>query len=372
MKEEVMKENDQEKLFSIECDAMSMTEQPKSLKYRFVWVIEKFSELTQANGYSIESCDLIFKGPCDIERKWKLKVYPNGISSNYNGKVSVDLISMTKCSVNASYKIATLDKTKTITNNNIKGQYVFYEESEASYDNAALYSFAVKSLLEEQLQPDDTLIIVCDITEEPARRTVSMTDRMLVKNGNPMMLFNSVYHKELVKDMSNIFMKKENGHDVLINCGDKVFYCHKFMLSARSQVFHAMFNSDMVENKSCSVNVEDFHPNVMEEMLQYIYTGCTLAIDKYGRELLAVAEKYQLEKLKTCCEEYLSGTLDVENCIDLLLLGDLNQAKTLKETALEFFSKNLSSFKEGDWKKRLNDYPILAIEVMECLFSKKI
>ena len=97
-----------------------------------------------------------------------------------------------------------------------------------------------------------------------------------------------------------------------------------------------------------------------------------MAIDKYGRELLAVAEKYQLLKLKTCCEEYLSGTLDVENCIDLLLLGDLNQAKTLKETALEFFSKNLSSFKEGDWKKRLKDYPILAIEVMECLFSKKI
>jgi len=239
-------------------------------------------------------------------------------------------------------------------------------------NNSALYSFAVKSLLAEQLQPDDTLTIVCDIIEEPTRRTLSMTDRMWMKNGNPMMLLNSVYHKELVKDMNNIFMNKDNGHDVLVNCGDHVFYCHKFLLSARSQVFHAMFNSDMVENKSGSVNVEDFHPNVMKEMLQYIYTGCTLAIDKYGRELLAVAEKYQLLKLKTCCEEYLSGTLDVENCIDLLLLGDLNQAKTLKETALEFFSKNLSSFKEGEWKKRLNDHPILAIEVMECLFSKKI
>ena len=61
-----------------------------------------------------------------------------------------------------------------------------------------------------------------------------------------------------------------------------------------------------------------------------------MAIDKYGRELLAVAEKYQLLKLKTCCEEYLSGTLYVENCIDLIFLGDLNQAKTLKETALEY------------------------------------
>ena len=99
-------------------------------------------------------------------------------------------------------------------------------------------------------------------------------------------------------------------------------------------MFHAMFNSDMVENKSGSVDVEDIHPNVMKEMLQFIYAGFTLAIDKYSWELLAAAEKYQLEKLKNCCEEYLSGTLDVENCIDLLLLGDLNQAKTLKETAL--------------------------------------
>ena len=94
-------------------------------------------------------------------------------------------------------------------------------------NNSALYSFAVKSLLAEQLQPDDTLTIVCDIIEEPTRRTLSMTDRMWMKNGNPMMLLNSVYHKELVKDMNNIFMNKDNGHDVLVNCGDQVFYCHK-------------------------------------------------------------------------------------------------------------------------------------------------
>jgi len=365
-----MKEEEEEKSFSIECDAMCKTEQPKYLKYRFVWVIEKFSELSLPRGKFLESCDLIYKGPCDVERKWKLNVYPNGLNSEYEGKVSVDLVNLTKSNLYAGYKLSTLDKDKKMTNNNVKGEREFRVGGSAN--NSALYSFAVKSLLAEQLQPDDTLTIICDIIEAPTRRTLSMTDRMWMKSGNPMMLLNSVYHKELVKDMNNIFMNKDNGHDVLVNCGDQVFYCHKFMLSARSQVFHAMFNSDMVENKSGSVTVEDFHPNVLKEMLQYIYTGCTLAIDKYGRELLAVAEKYQLLKLKTCCEEYLSGTLDVENCIDLLLLGDLNQAKTLKETALEFFSKNLSSFKEGEWKKRLNDHPILAIEVMECLFSKKI
>ena len=43
----------------------------------------------------------------------------------------------------------------------------------------------------------------------------------------PMILFNSVYHKELVKDMNNVFTDKENGYNFIINCGDQVFYCHK-------------------------------------------------------------------------------------------------------------------------------------------------
>jgi len=102
MKGEVMKEKEQEKSFSIECDTMCKTEQPKSLKYRFVWVIEKFSELTQPTGKYIESCVLLNKGLCDVERKWKMRVDPNGYTSSYNGKVSVDLISRTKGCVNAS------------------------------------------------------------------------------------------------------------------------------------------------------------------------------------------------------------------------------------------------------------------------------
>ena len=220
-----MKEKEQEKSFSIECDTMCKTEQPKSLEYRFVWVIEKFSELTQPTGKYIESCDLINKGLCDVERKWKLNVYPNGLNSEYEGKVSVDLVNLTKSNLYAGYKLSTLDKDKKMTNNNVKGEREFREGGSAN--NSALYSFAVKSLLAEQLQPDDTLTIVCDIIEEPTRRTLSMTDRMWMKSGNPMMLLNSVYHKELVKDMNNIFMNKDNGHDVLVNCGDQVFYCHK-------------------------------------------------------------------------------------------------------------------------------------------------
>merc|ERR1711915_1074412 len=83
------------------------------------------------------------------------------------------------------------------------------------------------------------------------------------------------------------------------------------MLSARSPVFEAMFFSNMAENKSGTVNVEDVDPDVMIEVLQYIYTGCSLNIDKHAMAILAASEKYLIEQLKGCCESVPSDSLKV-------------------------------------------------------------
>jgi len=371
MMEDESKNVDQNTSYSNDFDAICKTEHARPLKYKFLWIIEKFSELSQSTGDFIESCDLVYSGSNVFERKWRLRLYPYGRShyrGAYKGKVSLDLINHSGCNVDATYEISAFDQTKRKLNT-VKGQDDFNDGFCASNENESVFSFAERSVLGKQLLPDDTLSIVCEITEINSRRILSMTDERKEKI-YPLNLFNSIYHKELVKDLNNVFTDKNNGYNFIINCGDQVFYCHKFMLSARSPVFQAMFQSGFEENKAGSVEIGDINPNVMIEMLRYIYSGCTLAVEIYGKELLAAADKYQLDKLKNCCEEFISGTLNVENCIDLLLLGDLNQAKNLKKAALEFFTKNLRSSDSGDWKKRLKEHPILAIEVMECLFSK--
>ena len=80
-----------------------------------------------------------------------------------------------------------------------------------------------------------------------------------------------------------------------MKCQDKVFDCHQFMLSARytalklhqyihylhchhpcrSPVFRAMFQADMAEKKTKKVDIQDLHPDVVAEMLQFIYSGNT-------------------------------------------------------------------------------------------------
>ena len=62
--------------------------------------------------------------------------------------------------------------------------------------------------------------------------------------------------------------------------------------------FAAMFDHDMEEKKNSRVEVKDVEPEVMAELLRFIYTGKTATIDSMAAELLAAADKYALERLK--------------------------------------------------------------------------
>lgn len=60
---------------------------------------------------------------------------------------------------------------------------------------------------------------------------------------------------------------------------------------ARSVVFNAMFEHQMIEGKSNRVKIDDVDADVMYEMLRFIYTGKTSGIDKMADLLLAAADK---------------------------------------------------------------------------------
>ena len=65
------------------------------------------------------------------------------------------------------------------------------------------------------------------------------------------------------------------------------------------------------------------------------------------------------------CELKLSSSVNVGNCIDLLIFSDRNQASSLKSVALNFVSKNLKKVESSEWKKKLKDTPSLLVEVIK-------
>nr|CAH8858067.1 unnamed protein product [Trichobilharzia regenti] len=122
------------------------------------------------------------------------------------------------------------------------------------------------------------------------------------------------------------------------------FEAHKAILAARSPVFAAMFEHGMEESRANRVEITDMEPDTVAEVLRYIYTGQVVGMDRLAHELLAAADKYQLERLKTMCEEALVESLSVENACDIFGLSDMHNAEQLKAHTLEFIMLAKTSF----------------------------
>jgi speckle-type POZ protein len=134
--------------------------------------------------------------------------------------------------------------------------------------------------------------------------------------------------------------------DVTFNIRGRKFGAHKAILAMGSPVFAAMFTHPTKEMLSGEVEVEDVDPDVFQEVLRYMYTGSpqSTAMDTMALGLLAAAEKYLLDQLKTRCESHLIRKMSAKNCLDLLTRTTHHPAEHLKKFAIEYFRSYPSKF----------------------------
>jgi len=317
-----------------------------SSKHTFDWKILRISKLLE-NSFAGSYCSIespVFEATLSDEAKtmtkWLLILRP--VKVNYDYGFEVKLVKLSDVHVNFTASISVMGFDRSDRKRVIVERKLFVER---------------KCHFIEDAVEGDSLELVCEI--EIIEASMSMSSM--------------IHHKQFIKDLDHLFLDQTNNYDVTLTCGEKVFYCHKGILSARSPVFKAMFQSNMKENELGTVEIEDIQQEVVSELLQYIYSGTmSLNFEKYGKELLAAAEKYQVDQLKGACENELISKLDAENCIEMLLLGDRYKARNLKKSAFEFFKKNEEKFDTYDWDLVYEDDPKLMFDVMKCLLKNKI
>jgi speckle-type POZ protein len=86
--------------------------------------------------------------------------------------------------------------------------------------------------------------------------------------------------------------------DVTLCVEGKEFQVHQNILSARSPVFSAMFGHEMLESRERRVEISDLSADVVADLLRYVYSGVAPNLDHMAPELLAGADKYELNRLK--------------------------------------------------------------------------
>ena len=73
------------------------------------------------------------------------------------------------------------------------------------------------------------------------------------------------------------------------------------------------------------------NPDTVKDMLSCLYNNGTMAnLDKKARDLLPVAEKYDLSDLKTKCSISLVRQINLETAVELALLADLYHVENLR------------------------------------------
>ena len=344
-------------------NALCKTDIMENVKYTFVWRISKFSSRTEKHGEVLDSEEFTIKGPDDKITKWRVELYPRGDKECENDQMSLYLTKLTKEEeVNTNCVLSYLDA------NEVKQKII--ELGVTKYDSGKISSWGWEEVIDRTdlplHTPDDILTLILDIT------IVGKTKKSieLANSEKRYLALNENYHqKQLVHDFATLFLSKDHS-DIKIRCGGKVYDCHKNILASRSQVFKTMLESNMKEKMTGNIEIKNMDHEVFEDLMKYIYSGVAPNIDAHPQELFAAADLYQLEKLKELCELKLCSRFDVSNCIDLLILGDLHNAKKLKVSALEFVSKNMHKMKTCEWKQSLLAYPALVLEVMESVLPK--
>ena len=125
-------------------------------------------------------------------------------------------------------------------------------------------------------------------------------------------------------------------------------YAHKAILASRSPVFATMFTNNMKESATNTVSLVDIEPDVLKDLLTYIYCGECPNIKTHAESLLYQAEKYELSHLKSLCEEQLSYDIQIENAVRILLLADRCNAKQLKRNSLLFIIEHGDQVRETE------------------------
>jgi speckle-type POZ protein len=161
--------------------------------------------------------------------------------------------------------------------------------------------------------------------------------------------------------------------DVNFNIGGRDFSAHKNILSARSEVFAAMFQHPSKEKATNQIEIEDIEPDVFDQLLRFIYTG-RVQVDKLEVMvacLFTAADKYLLDQLKLTCQNHLLHHMSPENCV-VLLNGDLkNPTELLKEAAKFFWRLPSQVMATARWEQMEEENPRLLCQIQKFLFTTK-
>lgn len=321
------------------------------------WIIPKFSQYVTP-GESIESPTFGF----ECKEKWYLMFYPNGISKETKDELWLSLCCKSKNKLvkpSVAYNCSILSNST--DNPNHTEMNCLFLSNENKWPKLTPRSYIITHA--DSYLPNDCLTIACRISKFS----------FPIKNKYKFNVPSSICQLENLQAM---IRSHSFGEIVTVKVGNQEFKVYKGLLTSQSPVFAAMFdNQANKESQENSVRIEDIDAQVFKEILEFMLTDrfdYSVLSNINLKDILAVADKYMLQRLKALCEEALYEALTVENSVEHLLLADLHHGNQLKNATMDFIILNMSDvIKTDSYMSMKLTLPQLICEIFERLAAQK-
>ena len=157
-------------------------------------------------------------------------------------------------------------------------------------------------------------------------------------------------HRQELLERLDILRNNNSFCDVTIAVKDKEFKAHRAVLAAASPFFLTLLTSNMKESNEqlIKVELEEATECVMEDALQYIYTGNFMVVEERAHNLIATANFLLLPSLKTMAGNVLKETVTTANCLFNYYFADKYEVVELKEKCREVINANFSVVMETE------------------------
>ncbi|XP_062203436.1 BTB/POZ and MATH domain-containing protein 2-like [Phragmites australis] len=296
--------------------------------------------------------------------EWTLHYFPDGISEETEGHVSValELMSENEC----AWTLIGL----TFAGEADRSAWAGWKTA-AQFDNVNRFLFHWPEVRSENLEQrglvrNDCLEIQCHISV--------LRPNQLLKAG--LLPEIEVPTSDLGANIGKLLGDQVTA-DVTFKVEKETFRAHRILLAAQSSVFDRQLFGQMKEKDMGCIEVHDMQPAVFRALLHFIYTDSMLdmsGMDVHDqieliRHLLVAADRYCVERLKNICEGILCKCLDMESLLITFALADQHQCSKLLVACMEFLKHSVKGdIIASQWYKVLKDnHPDVAEEICKAL-----
>uniref|UniRef100_A0A3B3QKP3 Kelch-like family member 7 n=1 Tax=Paramormyrops kingsleyae TaxID=1676925 RepID=A0A3B3QKP3_9TELE len=151
-----------------------------------------------------------------------------------------------------------------------------------------------------------------------------------------------------IMGMMNNLRKQRTLCDVILVVQGKHIPVHRVVLAAASHFFNLMFTTNMLESTSYEVQLKNVEPEIIELLVEFIYTARISVNSNNVQSLLDAANQYQIEPVKKMCVEFLKEQVDASNCLGISVLAECLDCPDLKVAADDFIHQHFTEVYKMD------------------------